>query len=103
MVPPRYEAEGLSVKIKGEEHRLTPEQEERAVAWAKKMGTPYVEDPVFAENFHKDFSELLGFEVLPGDVDYSEIHGMVEAERERKKNLSKEEKKRLREERKAAR
>jgi len=103
MVPPRYEAEGLSVKIKGEEHRLTPEQEERAVAWAKKMGTPYVEDPVFAENFHKDFSELLGFEVLPGDVDYSEIHRMVEAERERKKNLSKEEKKRLREERKAAR
>ncbi len=103
MVPPKYEAEGLSVKIKGEEHRLTPEQEERAVAWAKKMGTPYVEDPVFAENFHKDFSELLGFEVLPGDVDYSEIHRMVEAERERRKNLSKEEKKRLREERKAVR
>ena len=103
MVPTRYEAEGLSVKIKGEEHRLTPEQEERAVAWAKKMGTPYVEDQVFAENFHEDFSELLGFKVLPGDVDYSEIYRLVEAERERKKNLSKEEKKRLREERKAAR
>jgi DNA topoisomerase-1 len=103
MVPPRYEAQGLSVKIKGEEHRLTPEQEERAVAWAKKIGTPYVEDPVFAENFHEDFSELLGFKVLPGDVDYSDIYRLVEAEREYKKNLGKEEKKRLIEERKAVR
>jgi len=103
MVPPRYEAQGLSVKIRGEEHRLTPEQEERAVAWAKKIGTPYVEDPVFAENFHEDFSELLGFKVLPGDVDYSDIYRMVEAEREHKKNLSSEERKRLAEERKAVR
>jgi len=103
MVPPRYEAQGLSVKIKGKEHSLTPEQEERAMAWAKKIGTPYVEDPVFAENFHEDFSELLGFEVLPGDVDYSDIYRIVEAEREQKKNLSREERKRLAEERKAAR
>jgi DNA topoisomerase I len=103
MVPPRYEIQGLSVKIKGAEHRLTPEQEERAVAWAKKIGTPYVEDPVFAENFHEDFSVLLGFKVLPGDVDYSDIFRMVEAEREYKKNLGKEERKRLAEERKAVR
>jgi DNA topoisomerase-1 len=103
MIPPRYEAKGLSVKIRGEEHMLTPEQEERAVAWAKKIGTPYVEDPVFAEKFHEDFSELLGFKVLPGDVDYSMIHRMVEAEREYKKNLSREERKRLAEERKAVR
>lgn len=103
MVPPRYETQGLSVKIKGEEHILTPEQEERAVAWAKKIGTPYVEDPVFAENFHEDFSVLLGFKVLPGDVDYSDIYRMVEAEREYKKTLGKEERKRLAEERKAVR
>ena len=103
MVPPRYEAQGLSVKIKGEEHRLTPEQEERAMAWAKKIGTPYVEDTVFAENFHEDFSVLLGFKVLPDDVDCSDIFRMVEAEREYKKSLGKEERKRLAEERKAVR
>ncbi len=103
MVPPRYEAQGYSVKIKGKEHRLTPEQEERAAAWAKKIGTPYVENSKFAENFHEDFSVLLGFEVLPGDVDYSDIYRMVEAEREYKKNLSREERKRLAEERKAVR
>ena len=103
MVPPRYEPQGLSVKIKGEEHPLTPVEEERIVAWAKKIGTPYVDDPVFAENFHKDLSELMGFTVLPGDIDYNPIYEMIVAEREFKKNLSKEEKKRLREERKVIR
>ena len=103
MVPPRYEPQGLSVKIKGEIHKLTPDEEERVVAWAKKIGTPYVEDPVFAENFHKDLSELMGITVLPGDIDYTPIYEMVVAERERRKNLSKEEKKRLRDERKEIR
>jgi len=103
MVPPRYEPQGLSVKIKGEIHELTPEEEERVVAWAKKIGTPYVEDPVFADNFHKDLSELMGNEVLPGDIDYTPLYEMVVAEREMKKNLSIEKKKRLRDERKEAR
>ncbi|MCW4051150.1 MAG: DNA topoisomerase I [Candidatus Bathyarchaeota archaeon] len=103
MVPPRYEAQGLTVIIKGKEHRLTPVQEERAVAWAKKIGTPYVEDPVFAENFHLDFSEVLGFKVQPSDVDYTSIYRLVEEEREYKKNLAKEEKKRLAEDRKVIR
>ena len=103
MVPPPYEAQGLSVKVRGEDRRLTPAQEERAVAWAKKMGTPYVEDPVFAENFHSDFSVVLGFKVLPGDVDYSDIHRMVLAERELRLNMPNEEKKRLRDQRKAER
>jgi DNA topoisomerase I len=103
MVPPKYEEEGLSVKIKGEWHKLTPEEEERIVAWAKKIGTPYVEDPVFAENFHKDLSDLMGFEVLPGDIDYFTIYEVVKAERERRKNLTKEEKKQLRDERKRIR
>ena len=103
MVPPPYEAQGLSVKIRGREHKLTPEQEERVVAWAKKIGTPYVEDPVFAENFHRDLGEALGFQVLPGDVDYTDIHRVVLAERERRQNLPNEEKKRLRDQRKAER
>ncbi len=103
LVPPRYEGKGLTVKVKGEEIRLTTEQEEMAVAWAKKVGTPYVEDKVFAENFHKDFSKKLGTEVKPGDVDYSEIISLVEEEREYKQNLPREEKKRLAAQRKAAR
>ena len=103
LVPPRYEGKGLTVKVKGREIRLTTEQEEMAVAWAKKVGTPYVEDPVFAKNFHKDFSNKLGIEVKPGDVDYSEIVSLVEKERELTKGLPREEKKLLAAQRKAAR
>jgi DNA topoisomerase-1 len=103
LVPPRYEGKGLTVKVKGKEIRLTTEQEEMAVTWAKKAGTPYVEDQVFAKNFHKDFSTKLGIKVEPGDVDYLEIISLVEKEREWKKSLPREEKKRLAAQRKAAR
>ncbi|MFQ6053643.1 MAG: hypothetical protein ACE5OO_05385, partial [Candidatus Bathyarchaeia archaeon] len=103
LVPPRYRGRGLTVRVRGVEVRLTPEQEEMAVAWARKMGTPYVEDPVFAENFHRDFSARLGFDVGPGDVDYAEVLRLVEEERARKAGLSREERRRLAAERKARR
>ncbi|HDQ05199.1 MAG TPA: DNA topoisomerase I, partial [Candidatus Bathyarchaeota archaeon] len=103
LVPPRYEGKGLKVKVKDKEVRLTAEQEEMAVAWAKKVGTPYVEDTVFAKNFHKDFSKKMGIEVKPGDVDYSEIVALVEQEREWKNSLPREEKRRLAAERKTVR
>jgi DNA topoisomerase-1 len=103
LVPPRYEGQGLTVKVRGEAVRLNDEQEERAMAWAKKIGTPYVEDPVFADNFHADLSEMLGVKVLPGDADYSQIHGLVLKEREWRANLSREERKALAAERKAVR
>lgn len=103
LVPPKYEAKGLRVWIRGVEFRLTPEQEEMAVAWAKKMGTPYVEDPVFASNFHRDFSKKLGIEVKPGDVDYSEVFREVLRDREYRASLSREERRRLAEERRKRR
>ena len=103
MVPPKFEGLDMSINIKGEPFKLNSEQEERALAWAKKIGTPYVEDRDFADNFHKDFSEVLGFKVIPGDVDYTDIYNLIIEEREARKNLPKEEKKRLREERKVIR
>lgn len=102
-MPPKYEAKGLRVWVRGVEFRLTPEQEEMAVAWAKKMGTPYVEDPVFASNFHRDFSKKLGIEVKPGDVDYSEVFREVLRDREYRASLSREERRRLAEERRKRR
>ena len=103
MVPLRYKGRGLTVKVKGQTITLTDEQEERAMAWAKKIGTPYVEDPEFAANFHKDFSEILGTPVLPGDVDYTEIHQIVLDERETRANMTREEKKALAAQRKEIR
>ena len=103
LVPPRYEGKGLTIKVRGEKIKLTPEQEEMALAWAKKMGTPYVEDHVFAKNFHHDFSNKLGINVKHGDVDYSEVLSFVEKERYWKANLSKETKRQLAAQRKAQR
>lgn len=103
LIPEPYQGKGLTVKVNGEEVKLTTEQEELAVAWAKKVGTPYVEDKVFAKNFHNDFSERLGIKVKPGDVDFSAIVALVQQEREYKKSLPKEEKKRLAAQRKVIR
>ena len=103
LIPEPYRGKGLTVIINGKEIQLTAEQEELAVAWAKKVGTPYVEDKVFARNFHEDFSEKLGIKVKPGDVDFSAIVKLVEEEREYKKNLPKEEKKSLAADRKVIR
>jgi len=95
LVPPLHKGKGLAIKVSEEKIKLTPEQEEMALAWAKKVGTPYVEDRVFAENFHRDFSKKLGVEVKPEDVDYSEILSFVQKERSWKANLSREERRQL--------
>jgi len=50
-----YEPVGFSIKFKGKEIKLAPEQEEMAVAWAKKLGTSYVEAKIFIKNFLNDF------------------------------------------------
>ncbi|MFQ6064991.1 MAG: DNA topoisomerase I [Candidatus Bathyarchaeia archaeon] len=103
LVPPRHEGKGLKIKVGQEKIRLTPEQEEMALAWAKKVGTPYVEDPIFAKNFHSDFSKKLGIEVKPSEVDYSEVLSFVEKERGWKASLSREERRELAAQRKAQR
>ena len=104
IVPPKYKDTGTYPSgIKGQLMSLNDEQEEMAVAWAKKVGTPYVDDPKFAENFHEDFGKALGMKLLPGDVDFSDIIKLVQREREEKQNLPPEVKKAQAAERKAQR
>jgi DNA topoisomerase-1 len=104
-VPEPPPAVGLVLMIRGQSARLTPKQEEMALAWAKKQGTPYVEDSVFVENFLADFSEALGLdETLSEDeVDFVPAMRIVEGERRAKEQRSKEERKALAAERKEAR
>jgi DNA topoisomerase-1 len=96
---------GLVLTIRGEPVRLTPKQEEMALAWAKKLGTPYVEDPVFVRNFMADFSEELGLDhaLSVDDVDFDPAFRVVEAAREGRERMSKEERKALAAERKVQR
>jgi DNA topoisomerase-1 len=99
--PPR----GLSIRVRDREISLSQLQEEMAVAWVKKLGTPYVEDPVFVRNFMADFSKALGIKPVlrVNEVDFSEVISVVEKERAQKENMTAEEKRAAREERKAIR
>ncbi|MEM2888608.1 MAG: DNA topoisomerase I [Candidatus Bathyarchaeia archaeon] len=102
IVVPKYEWKKLSIKIRGKEVQLTPHQEEMAVAWVKKLGTEYVNDKVFVNNFFSDFCEALGLneKLEPTDFDFSAIINYLEKEKAAKLSLSKDEKKKLAEERK---
>jgi DNA topoisomerase-1 len=105
LVIERPPARGLKVIVRGREIVLSQLQEEMAVAWVRKLGTPYVDDPVFAENFMSDFSKALGIKppLRIDEVDFTEIIQVVEEERARKEQMTPEEKKAQREERKAQR
>ncbi|UCB59986.1 MAG: DNA topoisomerase I [Candidatus Bathyarchaeota archaeon] len=105
LVPKRPEWKKLHITVQGRRVDLTPEQEEMAVAWVKKLGTDYVEDSVFAENFFHDFREALGIKrtVSQEDFDFSPVIRLVEKERAYKLSLTKEEKKELAAERKKIR
>jgi DNA topoisomerase-1 len=96
---------GLVLIVRGEPRRLTPGQEEMALAWARKMGTPYVQDRTFARNFLADFSRELGEDrpLLLSDVDFAPAHQAVEAERQARAQLGPEERKALAAGRKAQR
>ena len=98
-------AQGLKIIARGQEIILSQLQEEMAIAWVRKLGTPYVEDPVFAANFMMDFSKALGIDsVLKVDeIDFSEVTRVVKEERATKENMTPEEKKAQREQRKLLR
>lgn len=105
VVPEPPKPRGLKLRVRGEWAALTPPQEEMALAWARKHGTPYVEDPVFIANFMADFSAALGLRspLALADVDFAPAVQWVLAEREAKASLTPEERKLLAAERKALR
>ncbi|MBD3158544.1 MAG: DNA topoisomerase I [Candidatus Lokiarchaeota archaeon] len=99
------EPRGIEIEVKGKKVELNAQQEQMAIAWAKKQGTDYVEDPVFVENFMNDFSKALGHNppLELDDVDFSPVIELVKEEKARKESMTKEEKKEAREKRKARR
>ncbi len=101
--PPPYH--GLVLTIRGRPTPLTPKQEEMALAWARKQGTPYVQDRTFVRNFLADWSRELGLEVplRPEEVDFGPAVRLVEEEKAARERLTKEERQALAAERKARR
>jgi DNA topoisomerase I len=104
--PPEYKARGITISIAGEDYTLSAAQEELVYAWAKKKDTHYVLDPVFESNFLIDFKTLLpskfrSFEKI-SEIDLSKAYQLVdeenklkELEKERIRNLPREDRKRI--------
>ena len=105
--PPEHHLRGISISIAGEKFPLNQEQEELVYAWAKKKDTHYVRDPIFQSNFLVDLKKLLPERLRDistiADIDFSEAFALVEqekrmkeAEKERIRNLPKDERKKIR-------
>ncbi len=96
MFPPPYEPlpSKVTILVGGKPLRLTPEQEEPAVWYAKKIGGPHVQKEVFNQNFWKEWKALLGPLNIKSlkEVDFSKIVDYLAQKKEEKKLLSKEEK-----------
>ena len=83
VVPEPPPPTGMVLTINGEPVALTPKQEEMALAWAKKQGTPYVEDRTYIRNFLDDFGQELGLDsrLSLDDLDFGPANRVVKRER----------------------
>ena len=98
LFPPAYEAQGIKIKIKGEEITLDLNQEEMVYQWAKKKDTPYAVDKVFQKNFTADFAKTLDSKfkkISYEEIDFSKAYKIVDKEKDLKEMMTKEEKKTL--------
>jgi DNA topoisomerase-1 len=115
---PSYDYKGFSIKTQRHLIKLAPKSEQMAIAWIrKKQSVLSPPDEVFEKNFMQEFLEQLkqgqpSLDVLKklennaeqnSVIDFSEVETYLAAEKQKKENMSKEEKKKLAAERKAKR
>ncbi|KAL2483757.1 DNA topoisomerase 1 [Forsythia ovata] len=99
--PPPYKPHGVKMLYKGKPVDLTPEQEEAATMFAVMLDTDYMNKPKFKENFMNDWRKILGKKhVIQNleDCDFTPIYEWHQKEKEKKKQMSTEEKKAIKEE-----
>ncbi|XP_057965522.1 DNA topoisomerase 1 beta-like [Malania oleifera] len=99
--PPPYKPHGIKMLYDGKPVDLTPEQEEVATMFAVMKDTDYATKPRFIENFMSDWRKILGKNHVIKDFarcDFTPIYEWHQKEKEKKKQMSTEEKKVLKEE-----
>ncbi|GMH08897.1 hypothetical protein Nepgr_010737 [Nepenthes gracilis] len=99
--PPPYKPHGIKMLYDGRPVDLTPVQEEVATMYAVMLETDYVQKSKFNENFFNDWKKILGKNHIIQDLkkcDFTPIHQWHLTEKEKKKQMSSEEKKALKEE-----
>src|SRR5208337_1754005 len=83
LIPDAYKPQGFTITFRGKPIPLNPLQEEMAVKFAQKFGTPYVEDATFRSNFMKAFAVALGLKekIRLEDFDWTPITKWMETAR----------------------
>ncbi|CAM0902192.1 unnamed protein product [Alopecurus aequalis] len=100
--PPPYKPHGVKMLYNGQPVDLTPEQEEVATMFAVMQDTEYASKETFTNNFFDDWREILGKNHLIKKFqlcDFTPIYEWHLQEKEKKKQITAEEKKALQAER----
>ncbi|RKP25788.1 DNA topoisomerase I [Syncephalis pseudoplumigaleata] len=104
LFPPEYKPHGVPLIYDGKEVVLEPAAEEVATFFAQVLHMDHATNPVFQKNFFSDFLKILGTCKKPTPIkrfdkcDFSRIAEYFEQEKERRKQMSKEELKAIKEE-----
>jgi DNA topoisomerase-1 len=99
--PPEYTPHGVKMLYEGKAVDLTPEQEEIMTAFAMMRETEYLKKPTFIKNAWNAMKKVLGKDHAIKRLDKCDFTPIWEwhlAEKEKKKQLTKEEKKAIKEE-----
>nr|CAJ2472208.1 unnamed protein product [Leishmania braziliensis] len=101
LFPPEYEPHGISIFYDGREFKMTPEEEEVATMFAVMKEHDYYRMEAFRRNFFESWREILDKRQHPIRrlelCDFEPIYQWYLAEREKKLNRTKEEKKSIKE------
>ncbi|KAF8975518.1 DNA topoisomerase 1 [Entomortierella lignicola] len=105
--PPPYVPHGIKMLYDGKLINLAPEVEEVASFFGALLYTEHAENPVFQENFFRDFSKLAKKHKTVPEIksfekcDFTPMYEYFQQEKEKKKNLTKEQKQALKDEKQA--
>ena len=96
--PDEYTPHNIPIFLDNQKISLDVETEEKITNYAKYVGTDYVNNPRFNKNFYQEIKNKLNitFEQFMR-IDFSEIKQFLEKEKEKRLNLSKEEKQNIKE------
>ncbi|KAJ3102892.1 DNA topoisomerase 1 [Phlyctochytrium planicorne] len=97
MFPPPYEPHGIKLRYDGQDVKLGPQAEEVASFFAALIGTDWAENAVFKANFFRDFQKMSFIKDF-SKCDFSAIYHYLQQKKEERKNMTKEEKQNLKDE-----
>lgn len=102
LFPPEYIPHDIPIIYNNNQKvYLSPEAEEMATIFSKYTDTDYIKNKVFTKNFWKDWKNILGKDNTIQSLElcnFSLIYNHLLEEKERKKNMSKEEKEEIKRE-----